>query len=131
MKSTFQVELAALATGTPLICCRSRHAQAAKSSPRASEVTAAASSFRQEHQHEVVNRLRRIEGQLRGLVEMIESGRPCEDVAQQMSAARRAMDRAFYRMVACSILEGVNHSRSEAAAVLEIQRATRILEKYA
>lgn len=54
-----------------------------------------ASSFRSEHQRDVVNRLKRIEGQVRGLIDMVESGRPCEDVAQQMSAARKAMDKAF------------------------------------
>ncbi len=52
---------------------------------------------RSEHQRDIVNRLRRIEGQVRALAEMIDAGRPCEDIAQQMSAARKAMDKAFYR----------------------------------
>jgi CsoR family transcriptional regulator, copper-sensing transcriptional repressor len=84
-------------------------------------------SYRSEHQREVVNRLRRIEGQVRALVEMVESGRPCEDVAQQMSAARKAMDKAFYRMMACSVMEAVTGTDSEA----DVERSTRILERYA
>jgi CsoR family transcriptional regulator, copper-sensing transcriptional repressor len=84
-------------------------------------------NYRSEHQREVVNRLRRIEGQVRALVEMVESGRPCEDVAQQMSAARKAMDKAFYRMMACSVMEAVTGTESEA----DVERSTRILERYA
>ena len=45
----------------------------------------ASSEYRNTHQRDVVDRLKRIEGQVRGLIVMIESGRPCEDVAQQMA----------------------------------------------
>ena len=82
---------------------------------------------RSEHQRDIVNRLRRIEGQVRALAEMVDSGRPCEDIAQQMSAARKAMDKAFYRLMACSMLEAV----SQGDSVEGVERSTRILEKYA
>ncbi|MGI9219331.1 MAG: metal-sensitive transcriptional regulator [Hydrogenophaga sp.] len=91
--------------------------------------TTPASSYRSEHQRDVINRLKRIEGQVRGLIEMVETGRSCEDVAQQMSAARKAMDKAFYRMMACSVMEAV--SDSEGDPMREVERSTRILEKYA
>jgi CsoR family transcriptional regulator, copper-sensing transcriptional repressor len=97
-------------------------------SPSAS---AAPATFRSEHQRDVVNRLKRIEGQVRGLIDMVEGGRPCEDVAQQMSAARKAMDKAFYRMMACSVMEAVVVSESEDQTMREVERSTRILEKYA
>lgn len=99
-----------------------------KSTPSAD---AMAATFRSEHQRDVVNRLKRIEGQVRGLIDMVESGRPCEDVAQQMSAARKAMDKAFYRMMACSVMEAVSVSDSEDQTMREVERSTRILEKYA
>lgn len=92
---------------------------------------ATASAYRSEHQRDVINRLKRIEGQVRGLIDMVESGRPCEDVAQQMSAARKAMDKAFYRMMACSVMEAVSGSESEVDTFREVERSTRILEKYA
>lgn len=92
---------------------------------------AATAAFRSEHQRDVVNRLKRIEGQVRGLIDMVESGRSCEDVAQQMSAARKAMDKAFYRMMACSVMEAVAVSDSEEQTIREVERSTRILEKYA
>lgn len=82
---------------------------------------------RSEHQRDIINRLRRIEGQVRALAEMVDSGRPCEDIAQQMSAARKAMDKAFYRMMACSMMEAVSNGNS----IEGVERSTRILEKYA
>ncbi|MDT7927935.1 metal-sensitive transcriptional regulator [Tepidimonas sp.] len=98
--------------------------------PTATHPTGAPSSrYRSEHQRDVVNRLKRIEGQVRALIEMVEAGRPCEDIAQQMSAARKAMDKAFFRMMACSVMESVAVSDDE--TLREVERSTRILEKYA
>jgi DNA-binding FrmR family transcriptional regulator len=106
-------------------------ATSAKTASSASAPSATASASRSAHQRDVINRLKRIEGQVRGLIDMVESGRPCEDVAQQMSAARKAMDKAFYRMMACSVMEAVSTSESEVDTFREVERSTRILEKYA
>lgn len=43
---------------------------------------------------EIANRLKRAEGHLRSVVEMIESGRPCLDIAQQLHAVERAISQA-------------------------------------
>lgn len=99
--------------------------------PTACDNAGPPSLYRQEHQRDVVNRLKRIEGQVRGLIDMIESGRPCEDVAQQMSATRKAMEKTFYRMMACTVMEAVTTAESEADTLREVERSTRILEKYA
>jgi len=48
-------------------------------------------------------RLARAEGQVRAIQRMIERDEECEAIAQQLSAARKALDRAFYEMVACMI----------------------------
>ena len=101
-----------------------------KPAPAAVAATTAA-VFRADHQKDVINRLRRIEGQVRGVVEMIQEGRSCEDVALQMSAARKAMDKAFYRMMACSLMTAVSESAGEGSAMRDVERSTRILEKYA
>lgn len=90
-----------------------------------------AHASRTESQRDVINRLRRIEGQVRGLIDMVQADRSCEDVAQQMAAARKAMDKAFYRMMACSMLEAVAHSPLDGVAMRDVERSTRILEKYA
>ena len=49
------------------------------------------------------SRLARIEGQVRAVRRMIGEDEPCEDIAQQLAAARKALDRAFYEMVSCMI----------------------------
>ena len=51
----------------------------------------------------LVLRLKRVEGQLRGIQNMLESGADCEEIALQMSASRKALDKAFFEMVACAI----------------------------
>jgi hypothetical protein NreA len=43
---------------------------------------------------EIVKRLRRAEGHLRGVVAMIEAGTPCIDVAQQLHAVEKALGQA-------------------------------------
>jgi CsoR family transcriptional regulator, copper-sensing transcriptional repressor len=48
-------------------------------------------------------RLKRAEGQVRAVQAMIERGADCEEVAQQLSAARKALDRSFYELMACAI----------------------------
>ena len=48
-------------------------------------------------------RLARIEGQVRAVRRMIDQDEPCESIAQQRAASRKALDRAFYEMVACMI----------------------------
>lgn len=106
---------------------------AAKASPETvtAKSTSHAQDYRQEHQKDMVNRLRRIEGQVRGLVDMIENGRSCEDVATQMSATRKAMEKAFYRMMTCSLIEAVHESQSDEQAILEVSRSARLMEKFA
>ena len=45
---------------------------------------------------DVLNRLRRIEGQVRGLQRMIESEKDCADVVIQLSAIRGALDQVGF-----------------------------------
>jgi len=47
---------------------------------------------------ELLNRLKRAEGQLRGIQRMIESGQPGVDVASQLVAVRRALDSTYVHM---------------------------------
>jgi DNA-binding FrmR family transcriptional regulator len=50
---------------------------------------------------DLLNRLKRAEGQLRGIQRMVEEGEPCLDIASQMSAVRKALDSAYVRMTVC------------------------------
>jgi DNA-binding FrmR family transcriptional regulator len=51
----------------------------------------------------LVRRLRRVEGQVGGLVRMLESGRDCADVVTQLAAASRALDRVGFLLVASEL----------------------------
>ncbi len=47
----------------------------------------------------VLPRLRRIEGQIRGIARMVEERRYCIDIIQQVTAARKALDQVALQMV--------------------------------
>ncbi|BAU81076.1 metal-sensitive transcriptional regulator [Streptomyces laurentii] len=55
----------------------------------------------------VLNRLRRAQGQISGVIKMIEEGRDCEDVVTQLSAASRALDRAGFAIIATGLQQCV------------------------
>ncbi len=48
----------------------------------------------------VLNRLRRAQGQLAGVIQMIEAGRDCQDVVTQLAAVSRALDKAGFKILA-------------------------------
>jgi DNA-binding FrmR family transcriptional regulator len=50
---------------------------------------------------EVLNRLRRAEGQIRGVQRMIEEGESCLKISQQFAAVRKALDSTYLRMTMC------------------------------
>lgn len=49
---------------------------------------------------DVLGRLRRVQGQVGGIIRMIEEGRDCADVVTQLAAASRALDRAGFKIIA-------------------------------
>ena len=56
----------------------------------------------------VLNRLRRAQGQLAGVISMIEQGRDCKDVVTQLAAVSRALDRAGFKIVATGLRECIS-----------------------
>lgn len=69
---------------------------------------------RVEHRHtshsDIVKRLRRANGHLRSVIEMIEEGRPCLDIAQQIHAVEKAIAQAKKTL----IHDHLNHCLDEA-----------------
>lgn len=83
------------------------------------------------HKHDMVMRLKRIEGQLRGIQSMIESNADCEHITQQLSAARRALDKAFYNVLACALQSEVAGGPVGKAAVNDrVKQAAALLAKF-
>jgi DNA-binding FrmR family transcriptional regulator len=56
-----------------------------------------------EYTPSMFNRLRRIEGQIRGVLAMMENGRDCRDVVTQLSAIRSAVDKAIATIVVANL----------------------------
>ena len=52
---------------------------------------------------DVVARLKRVQGQLGGIVRMIEEGRDCSDVVTQLAAASRALDKAGFKIISTGL----------------------------
>lgn len=53
----------------------------------------------------VINRLRRAQGQIGGVIRLIEEGRDCKDVVTQLAAVNRALDRAGFAIVSSGLKE--------------------------
>ncbi len=51
----------------------------------------------------ILNRLRRAEGQLGGVIRMLEEGRDCQDVVTLLAAVSKALDRAGFAIVASGL----------------------------
>jgi DNA-binding FrmR family transcriptional regulator len=56
-----------------------------------------------EDREEIIKRLRRVEGQIRGLQAMVEEGRECNDTLTQFAAANRALSKAGFRFFAATM----------------------------
>jgi DNA-binding FrmR family transcriptional regulator len=82
---------------------------------------------REQDKKALILRLKRIEGQLRGLQRLIDEDASCDAVAQQLSAARRALDKSFHALVACMIESRLGE---KAGAPAELKRALEILSRY-
>ena len=56
-----------------------------------------------EDMEQVVKRLRRAQGQIGGVLRMIEEGRDCEDIVTQVAAVSRALDRAGVAIISTGL----------------------------
>ena len=62
----------------------------------------------------LINRLRRVEGQSRGLQRMIEQGRPCEEIFTQLAATKAALDRVGVLLISLKMRECLNEEAGDA-----------------
>lgn len=77
---------------------------------------------------DITNRLRRIEGQVRGIIRMLEDQRNCEDLITQVLAARSAMDRVASEILKHHVDQCLNEM-SPAEAKSAISRAVQLMNK--
>ena len=65
----------------------------------------------------VINRLRRAEGQVAGVIRMLEAGRDCQDVVTQLAAVSRALDKAGFAIIASGLKQCVLNKDSAEAQI--------------
>ncbi|MCM3024557.1 metal-sensitive transcriptional regulator [Heyndrickxia ginsengihumi] len=76
------------------------------------------------------NRVKRIEGQLRGILRMMEENKDCKDVITQLSAARTAIDRTIGVVVSSNLVECVQKAEAEGRSAEElVKEAVNLLVK--
>ena len=74
---------------------------------------------------DLMRRLRRVEGQVRGIQQMLSEGRDCRDVVTQMSAANKALEQAGFTLVAAGLtwcLEDPERSAAEGYDIADVQK---------
>lgn len=57
-----------------------------------------------EYDDKVKNRLKRLEGQIKGVLRMMEEGKDCKEVITQLSASRSAIDRTIGVIVSSNLI---------------------------
>jgi len=79
----------------------------------------------------LINRLRRVEGQARGLQRMIEEGRPCEEIFTQLAATKAALDRVGVLLISLKMRDCLEEETgSEIASREAVERALEAFLRY-
>ena len=75
---------------------------------------------------DVVKRLRRAEGQIRGVIAMLEDGRDCADVVTQLAAVSKALDRAGFKIIATGLRQCVIAEEQGKEPALDVAKMEKL-----
>lgn len=75
---------------------------------------------------EVTTRLRRAEGQLRGVIEMLETGRDCAEVVTQLAAVSRALDRAGFKIIASGLRQCLTEDNTDSGRTVDVAKLEKL-----
>lgn len=78
-------------------------------------------------QADLIKRLKRAEGQVRGVQKLIEADSDCEKVVQQLAAVRKALDKTFYKAIACALQQALDTDDQQAT---KIEHYTDLMVRY-
>ncbi|MBS4211176.1 MULTISPECIES: metal-sensitive transcriptional regulator [Neobacillus] len=84
-----------------------------------------------DYNDQIKNRVKRIEGQLRGILKMMEENKDCKDVITQLSASRTAIDRTIGVIVSSNLVECVKKAEEQGDKNMEelVKEAVNLLVK--
>ena len=74
-------------------------------------------------------RLRRVEGQVRGVEAMLADGRECRDVVTQLRAANRALEQVGFRLIASGLAYCLEHPSESSASGYPLAEVQRLFTK--
>lgn len=75
---------------------------------------------------EVVKRLRRIEGQIGGIIKMLEEQRDCVEVVTQLAAASRALDRTGFKLLSAGMRQCLTASAAGEAEPMSAEQMEKL-----
>jgi DNA-binding FrmR family transcriptional regulator len=70
----------------------------------------------------VVRRLKRAQGQIGGIIRMIEDGRECQDVVTQLAAVSKALDRAGFAVIATGLRQCIADESGESMDLARLEK---------
>ncbi|AYA74165.1 metal-sensitive transcriptional regulator [Bacillus sp. Y1] len=84
-----------------------------------------------EYNTQIQNRVKRMEGQLRGILRMMEENKDCKEVITQLSAVRTAVDRTMGVIVSSNLVDCVQKTNENEESNAEdlIKEAVNLLVK--
>jgi DNA-binding FrmR family transcriptional regulator len=80
---------------------------------------------------DLLKRLKRVEGQIRGIQQMLVDGRECRDVVTQISAAGSALEQAGFKLVASGLTYCLSHPDEAAADGYDVDEVQKLFMKLA
>ena len=80
----------------------------------------------QDEMQAVVKRLKRAQGQIGGIVKMIDDGRECQEIVTQLAAVSKALDRAGFAVIASGLRQCVTGD-PQAGGQLDVKRMEKNL----
>lgn len=85
--------------------------------PKKPAVVAAHAVADQEALRDIVLRLKRAQGQIGGIVAMLEEGRSCQDIVTQMAAVSKAIDKAAFTLISTGLRECISENNGDVEGV--------------
>jgi CsoR family transcriptional regulator, copper-sensing transcriptional repressor len=79
---------------------------------------------------QILNRLSRLEGHIRGIKTMVQNDRPCPEVLVQMAAVRGALDRVSRIILDEHLTECIARAAKEGNIEMEIEELKAALDRF-
>jgi DNA-binding FrmR family transcriptional regulator len=76
-------------------------------------------------------RLRRVEGQIRGIEKMLDEGGECRDLVTQLSAANKALEQVGFRLVSAGLTYCITNPEKAEAEGYPLDEVEKMFRKLA